>query len=171
MSSVLMSYWLHLPSSMIELCPEPPPPEGPDPALAGNMGDTSSGSYPVMCSSTFWMNVCCAEPEDEEETAAGADDDDACGAAAAQRMVVGSLAVVEVESLGAKRDRLVGEMGPLRLRPCPVPPGYVKSWKTRDAAWENGALAADCKRQVWLVATQLTEKMKGSQKSRVRGWM
>ena len=78
------------------------------------------------------MNVCCAEPEDEEETAAGADDDDddACGAAAAQRMVVGSLAVVEVESLGAKRDRLVGEMGPLRLRPCPVPPGYVKSWKT-----------------------------------------
>jgi len=74
------------------------------------------------------MKVGCAEPEDEEETAACADD--ACGAAVAQRMVVGSLAV-EVESLGANRDRLVGEMGPLRLRPCPVPPGYVKSWKQR----------------------------------------
>ena len=45
-------------------------------------------------------------------------------------MVVGSLAVAEVESLGARRDRLVGEMGPLRLRPWPDPPGYVKSWKT-----------------------------------------
>ena len=119
---------------MIELCPEPPPPppEGTDPALAGNMGDTSSGSYPVMCSSTFWMKV---EPEDDE----GAGAEDVCGAAAAQRMVVGSLAAVaEVESLGASRDRLVGEMGPLRLRPCPEPPGYVKSWKKtredRDAA-------------------------------------
>ena len=113
---------------MIELWPEPPPPEGPDPALAGNIGDTNSGSYPVMCSSTFWMKV----PEDEEETAAAAEDE-ACGAAVAQRIVVGSLPAAEVESLGASRDRLVGEMGPLRLRPCPVPapPGYVKSWKQR----------------------------------------
>lgn len=47
-----MLYSIYLPSSMIELCPEPPP-EAPDPALAGNMGDTSSGSYPVMCSSTL----------------------------------------------------------------------------------------------------------------------
>ena len=116
---------------MMELCPEPPP--AADPALAGNMGETNSGSYPVMFSSTAWMNAgfagAAAEPEGEAEAVEAA-----CGAAVAQRMVVGSRDVVEVESLGARRDRFVGEMGPLRLRPCAVPtppPGYVNSWKTR----------------------------------------
>ena len=119
---------------MIELCPEPPPPpEGPDPALAGSMGDTSSGSYPVMWSSTLWMKAACCCEEEEEPPAFGAEDD-GCEAVAAQRMVVGSLAVAEVESLGARRDRLVGEMGPLRLRPWPDPPGYVKSCKTEMVA-------------------------------------
>ena len=156
---------------MMELCPEPPPPppEGPDPALAGSMGDTNSGSYPVMWSSTLWMKVVCC-PEDEPP-AVGAEGE-GCGAAAAQRMVVGSLAVAEVESLGARRDRLVGEMGPLRLRPWPDPPGYVKSWKTEMVVscrllGGNGFLAEDCKRQVWTAATTHRKKVKGSRLSDV----
>ena len=124
-----------------------------------------------MFSSTLWMNAefaeAAAEPEGEEAAAA------ACGAAVAHRMVVGSRDVVEVESLGARRDRFVGEMGPLRLRPCAVPtppPGYVNSWKTRCRLGKRSLGERTANVRLGRLP-QLTGKMKGSQTSCDRGWL
>ncbi len=109
---------MHIPSSMTA----GPAGPAPSPFCVDNIGDISSDSYSlVMFSSMPWMN----EEEEETEGMVPAADVFADEVVVAQRRVVGSRELEVI--LGASRERLVGEMGLVRLMPWGVPPAYVNS--------------------------------------------